>query len=79
MPVTYLPAYTQNKTISLPEVRLYDTKPTYVYVPLRGYGALLAVYDTTTNAYAGWIDVRLLGYETARAWVEGTGWKDQGY
>lgn len=71
-------AYTSNNAILIPDLEIKEDKPEYVYVPLRGYAASLAVYDINDNVI-GWIDVRKLGYENAMSWMSGTGWKDQGY
>jgi hypothetical protein len=71
-------SYTQNHSIFMPEVKIETHDASYVYVPLRGYCSLLAVFDIQDNCI-GWIDTRTLGYETAKDWIVGTNWIDQGY
>jgi hypothetical protein len=68
--------YTTNRSVQMPANRIDVPDPAYVYVPLRGYSASLAVFQN--GRCVGWIDTRKLGYENAKAWVAGTGWIDQG-
>lgn len=71
-------SYTVNNAIRIPENQVKEDKPEYVYVPLRGYSASLAVFDIS-DACIGWIDTRTLGYESAAEWIKATKWRDQGY
>jgi hypothetical protein len=45
---------------------------------MRGYMSQLAVFDKFDHVI-GWMDVRTLGYDTAKEWMLGTKWKDGGY
>ena len=69
-------AYTQNNTIYLPDNRIKEDKSEYVYVPLRGYAYILAVFES--NKPIGWIEVTDLGCKSAVDWWQKTDWKDQG-
>lgn len=70
-------AYTAHQTVNLP-VEVTQDRPEYVYVPLRGYCAILAVFDLNDRCI-GWINTRTLGYNTAQEWIQATRWVDQGY
>ena len=70
--------YTTNKTYSMPECELLIPMPHYVYVPLRGYSSLLAVFDFGDECI-GWIATDTLGYPDVKAWMHGTNWIDGGY
>ncbi len=71
-------AHTKNHSIFLPETEIKEDRPEYVYVPLRGYGYCLAVFDINDTCI-GWINCASLGYESAKEWVSKTKWIDQGY
>jgi len=71
-------AWTANRQIFIPDRQIKRDDPEYVYVPLRGYSASLAVFDLDDRVI-GWIDTRTLGYESAKEWMRATNWRDQGY
>lgn len=71
-------AYTSNREINIPDIEIKENNTQHVYVPLRGYSASLAVFDIDDNLI-GWIDTRTLGFENAKEYMSGTGWRDQGY
>ena len=71
-------AYTLNREIFIPEHEIKKDSSSYIYVPLRGYSAMLAVYDINDRVI-GWIDTRTLGYENVGAWIKGEKWIDGGY
>jgi len=70
--------YTANHRINVPENRIAIDKSEYVYVPLRGFSAILAVFDINDSCI-GWIDTRTLGHESAIEWMQATNWIDGGY
>ena len=61
--------------VFVPSVQITQDKPEYNYEPVRGYSGLLIVWDINDKVI-GWIDTRTLGYENAKAWMEGTKWID---
>jgi hypothetical protein len=71
-------AYTANGQIFVPDFEILEDDPSYIYVPLRGYSASLAVFDIKDKCI-GWVNSRTLGYESAKDWMRGTKWIDQGY
>jgi hypothetical protein len=52
----------------LPDVRVYPFER-YVYRPMRGYSAILAVEDTD-GSLIGWVLVTDLGHDTVKAWIK---------
>lgn len=70
--------YTSNFKVVMPQVEIKEDKPEYVYVPLRGYCAVMAVYSIE-DVCIGWIKSAVLGYESVKAWMQATNWRDQGY
>jgi hypothetical protein len=54
----------------VPDVQITEDKAEYVYRPQRGYSGSLAVFDIDDHCI-GWIDTRVLGYENAKAWMDG--------
>lgn len=72
-----LVAYTANREILIPDVE-QEPRQEYIYVPLRGYGYMLAVY-ALNDTCIGWISCTTLGYESVIEWVTKTNWHDQGY
>lgn len=71
-------AYTATQTIHLPDVEVDQDDPSYIYVPLRGYSSVMAVFDQSDECI-GWILSERLGYPTVKDWIKATGWIDQGY
>lgn len=71
-------AYTKNRSIVLPEVRIENDHHTHVYVPLRGYAFQLAVFDHN-DVCIGWIQTTTLGYTSVAEWIRETRWVDGGY
>lgn len=76
-------AYTANRTIMLPDIKLFEVKPHQVCVPLRGYAYTLGVcHKMTVNGrvlWAGWILAEDLGHKTVKQWKRATNWVDGGY
>jgi hypothetical protein len=56
----YNTCHTQNKSIFLPDIEIKEDKPEYVYVPLRGDSASLAVFNLDDRCI-GWINSSNLG------------------
>ena len=71
-------AYTATQRIMVPEVEIPADDPTYVYVPLRGHGYVLAVFNLADECI-GFIRSSTLGYDSAKAWIVATNWIDTGY
>lgn len=71
-------AYTQNGNVFIPDVEIQIKCESHSYVPLRGHGHVLAVYDVNDKC-VGWINSATLGYSSVFDWMKKTNWKDQGY
>jgi len=69
--------YTQNNRYQMPDVEIKKDDSSYVYVPLRGTSATLAVFDIN-DKLIGWINTETLGYPDAKSWIAGEKWIDQG-
>ena len=70
--------YTSNQTIAMPEIEIKNIDSSYVLVPLRGYGYLLAVFDID-DICIGYTTTDNLGYENVKDWMLKTKWFDGGY
>lgn len=57
---------TKNAPIHLPEKVLKEGKPSYTYVPLRGFDYELAVMEA--GKPVGWILTETLGFPSVYAW-----------
>jgi hypothetical protein len=66
------------KTIIIPDIEIKSIQTNHKYVPLRGHGYVMAVYDNHKNCI-GWVDVKTLGYETVKDWMSKTNWIDEGF
>ena len=71
-------AYTATQRIMVPEVEIDTDDPTYVYVPLRWHGYVLAVFNIADECI-GFIRSSTLGYDSVKAWIVATNWIDSGY
>lgn len=60
--------YTQNRSILIPDIEVKKDLPEYVYIPLRGYGYCLAVFNLKDECI-GWILSETLGHESVKAWM----------
>ena len=60
--------YTLTESILIPEVKIEVHNPEHRYEALRGYSGILAVFDGW--ACIGWIKVEVLGFSTAKEWMD---------
>lgn len=71
-------AYTANQRIEIPDIEIDTDDPAYVYVPLRGHGYVLAVFNQADKCI-GFIQSKTLGFASVKAWIVATNWIDSGY
>jgi len=63
--------YTPNrKEVYVPDVKITDDKPSYYALPMRGWGFTLAVYDTTSEKFVGWVESKDLGFKSSHAFAQ---------
>jgi hypothetical protein len=70
-------AWTKNQEIAIPHEPITQEIGGHIYVPLRGYGYVLAVFNVSQRCI-GWIDVAILGHKTVKEWCRATAWVDNG-
>lgn len=61
-------AYTESQRIFVPEHRIQTVFAHHKYMPLRGFGYIMAVFQG--DECVGWIECDTLGFKTAADWLK---------
>lgn len=65
------------RAIFMPDVEIKEKELIHLYVPLRGSGFTLAVFEH--DEPIGWIKVETLGYDSVKDWIKAVGWVDSAF